>query len=78
MSSNCSANCYTKGIQITGSVTYFPLLLFSCFSFMFHHPQGTCTGKKDLGGQGLNKGKEGVENKSKTEERAGGIKGVLA
>lgn len=29
---------------------------------MFHHSQGISTGKKDLGGQGLNKGREGIEN----------------
>lgn len=47
-------------------------------AFLLHHPQEICTGKKDLGGQGLNKGREGAENKSKTEERAGGKKGMLA
>lgn len=44
---------------------------------MLHHPQGICTGK-DLEGQGLNKGREGVEKKSKREERAGGKQGMLA
>lgn len=45
---------------------------------MFHHSQEICTGKKDLGGQGQNKGRERVENKGKKEERAGGKKGMLA
>lgn len=75
MSSKCSANCYTKGIQIIGSGTVFcliPILLF-----YFHHSQGICTGKNGLGGQGLNKGRKGVENKSKKEKRAGGKKGML-
>jgi len=34
--------------------------------------------KKDLGGQRQNKGREGVENKSKTEELTGGKRGMLA
>lgn len=34
--------------------------------------------KKDLGGQGLKKGREGVENKSKRKEIAGRKKGMLA
>lgn len=78
MSSKCSANCYTKGIQITGSGTVFCLIPILLLYFMFHHSYGICTGKKGLGGQGLNKGREGVENKSKKEERAGGKKGMLA
>lgn len=74
MSSKYSANCYRKGIQITESGTVFcliPILLLYFYVSSF-------TGKKDLGGQGLNKGREGVENKSEKEERASGKKGMLA
>lgn len=53
----------------------FPLQLpfFSVSSFT-----GDMHKKKRPGRPGLNKGREGVENKSKTEEIAGGKKGMLA